>query len=291
MKTPLLASLRAAATRGLVGAAALAAGCATATAPARTEAPALQPAPRPDPRQELILSGEAAFARRAEPDQLERALAAWRDAGALGDDAPLRLRLARAEHFAAQAATGAARRERFERGIREARRALELAAGAPVEEPCAAAATPLTAPALYWLAENLDGWSRESGLLGSAKERKVALCLARRLADADPGYFHAGPLRLLGRLLAQSPTNLGGDAKSSKDAFERAIALSPEFLANRVDLAATVAVKLQDVSAFEAALGQVLEAASLGLEEVAPENGLARAQALKLQAEKRTLFK
>lgn len=294
MKPSLLSPLRTRAARSAIGAAAFAAGCATTPPPPpAVEAlpPAPRPAPKPDPRQELIEAGEAAFARRDDPQRLEKALAAWRDAGGLGDDTALRVRLARGEHFAGQASAGSARRERFERGEKEARKALELAAGAAVADPCAVEPTAQTAPALYWLAENLDGWSREVGLLASAPQRRLALCLARRLAEAAPGHFHAGPLRLLGRLLAQTPTNQGGDAKASLEAFERAIALSPGFWANQVDLAATVAVKLQDLAAFEAALAAVLEAEASGPDEVAPENALAKERAWRLQAERRTLFK
>ncbi|MGC4114013.1 MAG: TRAP transporter TatT component family protein [Myxococcales bacterium] len=232
-----------------------------------------------------------AFAHRSDPKELARALATWRQAQALGDDAALRVSLSRAEHFAGQSAEGAARKEHFEAGRREATAALELAVGHRVDDACAVDPTASTVPALYWLAESLDAWSREVGLLGGAKERRLALCLARRLSEADPGYFHAGPLRLLGRLLAQLPTNLGGDAKGSKAALEHSIQLSPEYLGTQVDLASTVAVKLQDLAAFESALSQVLEAASLGPDDVGPENRLARAQAQRLQAEKRTLFK
>lgn len=283
---------------GLLGAAALASGCATtAGSVPPPHAPVAQPAqPSPDPREELVCAGDDAFVHRADPETLEKAIATWGQAAALRDSAEVRLRLARAEHFAGQAARGgpAAAKERFERGAQQARLALSLLLGGAPEaacEPCACAPTKQTAPALYWLAENLDARSREVGLLAGAPERKQALCLARRLVEVEPGFFHAGPLRLLGRLLAQAPTNLGGDAKTSREAFERAAALSPEFLANRVDLAATVAVKVQDVAAFEAALALVLEADANEPADLAPENALAKARAARLMAEKRTLFR
>ena len=298
MKTPLLSSPRAA-VRGLLGAAALSAGCATTglegagpPAQAPSSAPAVAQAARADPRQALIRQGEEAFAQRSDPAQLERALAAWRDALALGDSPELRLRLARAEHFAGQGLAGASRKEHFERGADQARRAARLLTAKELDDPCRGdSAAKLAAPALYWLAENLDAYSREVGLLASAKERRQAMCLARQVAEAEPGYFHAGPLRLLGRLLAQAPTNLGGDAKASRAAFERAVAISPEFLANRVDLAATVAVKLQDVASFEAALSQVLEASAGQSPEIAPENSLAKRRAERLKGEQGALFR
>jgi hypothetical protein len=235
-----------------------------------------------------VEKAERAFAHRSEPAQLAAAIDSWKQAAALEDSAAVRVALARAEHFGAQLASGEARREGFARAIAQARQALALdgvAAGACTDAPRKAA------PALYWLAESLDQLSRELGLVKSLAERAEALCLARRVAELDEGYFHAAPLRLLGRVLAQAPALMGGDAEASRKAFERAEQLAPGVVANKVDFAGSLAVKLQDAKGFaqalEAALAQPRNATD---DELGPENRIARERARALKARAKALF-
>ena len=271
--------------RALAGAAALAgsAGCATVPPPAPPVAIA-----RPDPRALLLTEARTAFAARAQASQLAKAIHAWHEAAGLGDSLEVRVALARAENLAALRATGEDRRTGFERGVAEARRALALAGVAP-QETCPAAPKQ-AAPALYWLAENLDGLARELGLLHSVHERQEALCVARRAAELDEGYFHAGPLRLVGRLLARAPALQGGDAEASRKAFTRAVEIAPGFAANRVDFADTLAVKVQDVKAFAKAIEETLASDPAGAGEDSVEDELARTRARALRSQLKTLF-
>lgn len=268
--------------RALLAAAAFA-GCAV---PPRAPEPT-RPEP-PDPRARFIAEGDRAFERRDDPHELARSIERWRQAVALGDSFELRVKLARAEHFQALGLGQVMRRSGLERGADDAEKALELVRIA-AKEGCAEP-TREAVPAAYWRAENLESLAHELGLVAGAKMRAEALCLAKRTAKIDAAYFHAGPLRLLGRLLAQLPALSGGNAQASRAAFERAVALAPEFAANRVDYAATCAVKLQDARSFRETLAAVL-AAPVDDPGIAAENRRARDRALRLGAEEPILFK
>jgi hypothetical protein len=266
-------------------------GCAGGGRPvARSSgASASEAAPRLDTSLALVEGGDRAFAQRQDALQIERAIGAYRDAASLKESFEIRMRLARAEHFAALVSAGETRLGHLTRCAQEALRGLALA-GVSSDDPCAAEAPAQSVAAVYWRAECLDGQAKEVGLVASASERRTALCLARRAADLDPRFEHAGPLRLLGRLLAQTPALIGGDLQASREAFERAQGIAPDFLFNRVDLAATWALKSQDRTAFDEAVQSALRA-SEGEPEVAPENRLARERARQLAAAARALFR
>ncbi len=257
--------------------------------------PVKQTEARPQtPSEKLASEGDAAFAKRSDPVELARAIERWRESVAVQDSFDVRVKLARAEHFVAESAPpgepGRAQRlEAFQRGLEQARAALRLR---KVEEGanCAEKAKREDVPALYWLAENLQGLARELGLSESGEQRKLALCLAERAAELDPEYFHGGPTRLLGALLSQEPALAGGDLARSRKMFDKSLLAGPSYLQTRVDLASTWAVKKQEKAAFLEALNAVLVAPVDVVPDIEPENRLARERARKLLERERELF-
>ncbi|MGI5861551.1 MAG: TRAP transporter TatT component family protein [Myxococcales bacterium] len=240
-----------------------------------------------DARAGLLMRADGAFARRAEIAQAQHAVTAWEQALGDREDRDLHLRLARARYFLGLASEGDARRAHFERGAEHALRAW-WPAGASADE-CAAAQAHAEAAPLFWRAANLAELAREHGIVEGASARALAVCLAERAVALQPELFHGGPLRLLGRLLASLPALSGGDLARSRTLLEAAVARAPEFLQNRVDLAAYWAVKAQDRRAFESALRAVL-AAPDGDAAIAPENALARRRAQALLERADVLF-
>lgn len=254
-------------------------------APERAAAPAREGEAAVERRGRMVREGDLAFAGRgAGREAVEAAVEAWRSAASLAADPEVDIRLARAEHYLAQIAGRGARQAHFARGAEHALSAMR-ALGVDDAEGCAARAGPAAAPALYWRAENLEGIAREAGLVAGARDRRLALCLSRRAAQIAPDYFYAGPLRLLGKLLAATPVLAGGSLEQSRKAFEQAIEKSPAFAPTRVDFAQTWAVKAQDRRLFDMALDAAM-AQTADPPEVGPENALARqrARALKLRA-------
>ncbi len=238
----------------------------------------------PNRREELLREGDRSFEGRAgNPGAVEAALQAWSGAASLSGGADVESRMARAEHFLGQTTGRAAHEPHFSRGAEHALSALRWL-GVEDAQGCAVAARAEAGAALYWRAENLEGSAREAGLVAGARDRRLALCLARRAAQIAPDYFHAGPLRLLGKLLATTPVLDGGSLEESRKAFERAIEKSPAFAPTRVEFAQTWAVKSQDRKLFEAALDAAM-AQTIDPPEVGPENAMARerARALKLR--------
>lgn len=263
-------------------------------APAQRQPAKAPPAPK-TPGEKLAAEGDAAFARRSDPDQLSRAIELYRQSAAAEDSFSVRVKLARAEHFAAESApAGETGRETrlaaFQRGVEQAQAALRMR-GLDENVDCAAGAKREDVPALYWLAENLQGLAREIGLSYSGEQRRLALCLAERATELDPEYFHGGPTRLLGALLSQMPALTGGDLSRSRRMFDKSMLAGPSFLQTRVDLAATWAVKKQDRETFVQALNAVLVAPVDVVPQIEPENRLARERARALLERERDLFR
>ena len=249
--------------------------------------------PPPDPRQLLLDSAAAAFAKRDALEALQRALHDWRDAAALKDDAAIHVSLARAENFLARRIPRkggrAAKREAFTRGADEARRAL-LLLGVDDALPCPAAIPPDQLDAWLWRAENLEGLGRELGLVEGAKARAEARCLAERLVAVVPKHHQGEPERILARLLVQLPALGGGDLERARRVFTDALAASPANLQVRVDYAFAWAVKKQDLKSFSETLEAVLVSPTDLDPELGPENRLAREEARALLERRKELF-
>lgn len=261
------------------------------------------PAPAPEkkvetrpatPSGKLAAEGDAAFAKRSDPVELARAIEAWRKSIAIQETFDVRVKLARAENFLAAGAPPGdegrdVRLEAYQRGLEQAQAALRLR-GIDVEDGCAEKAKREDVPAIYWLAENLHGLSRELGLSESGGQRRQALCLAERAVELDPEYFQGGPSRLLGTLLSQAPALAGGDLTRSRRMFDRSLLAGPSYLQTRVDFAASWAVKKQERQAFVEALNSVMVAPVDVVPEIEPENRIARERARMLLEREKELF-
>jgi tetratricopeptide (TPR) repeat protein len=211
----------------------LAAAVALATGPA--------PAAAADP----LAQGDAAWARRAEghdgagraaPGPIAEAITAYEAAVAAAPDAVApRWKLLRALHFAADFA---ARDRGEERALVD-----RATAAAEVARPLLArgGAPPRDAAALhFWAAIAWGAWAQRHGLLGAVREgvmnrvhRDVEAAIALDAAIED-----GGALRLLARLHATLPRIplLSGwvDRDQALPAMERALAVAPDHLGNRV---------------------------------------------------------
>jgi hypothetical protein len=231
-----------------------------------------------------LAEGDAAWARRAEPAELRAALAAWRRAAAASPVSPvIELRLARGEGFRALAAQAPAEalaaHEASSRAAERALRALSPPFAAAVEQgrPLAEAAGLVEAPGaepLYWLALGRFGVAQETGPAAVLAVKDHALALMTRAAALDERLEAGGPLRALGAWSALLPAAAGGGVAAARARFDRAAELFPGEPWRRVEEARTLAVLLQDRTAFERLLGEVL--AGPGEAERGPEQAVAR---------------
>ncbi len=126
---------------------------------------------------------------------------------------------ARAAYWAGRAATGKARQESFQRGIDAARAVL--------------AEKPDDPEGLLWLAANLGAEALERGKISALPVIPKMVEVLDHLDRVAPGFENAAAARTLGHLYAVAPPviSVGDDAKA-RAAFERALALAPDFPGN-----------------------------------------------------------
>jgi hypothetical protein len=267
------------------------------------EAPATPPPPTPTPAElahAALEEGDAAFAARGDPTKLAAALAAYaRALAALPGDPAAEVRVARAEAFRALAAPepGPAK-EAWDASARAAERALRRLAPAWATaidrgEPAAAAAAKVEAPgaeALYLLAQGAMRSAQITGYAAVLAVKDAALGMMARAEALDERVDAAGPHRALGAWRAALPIAAGGGVTAARAHLDRARALAPDDLLERVAEAETYAVLVQDAALFDALLGEVL-AFDLGRAPArAPENAVAQRLARALRERKARLF-
>lgn len=285
--------------------AALAASCGPRARPAaHPPTPAVTPPPPPPAAPPAPAQPDAtvAWARRAEPGQLEKAIAAWEG---LAVAAPARsdvdLSLAQAYVLLAErhreAGRGEALGEAFVDAVRASEAALaaaspsvaaRLVAGTWVEDALDGAGNEVL-PAVYWYATSLAGYALARGLTGavhfqSRVERLFAWVLAR-----DEAYACAGAHRGLASWYARTPAAAGGDLARSRQHFDQAVAIAPRCEQNRISYAEDYAVAAQDRTLFTRLLGETAAALAAAPDSDA-DAVIARQRALRLLARVDALF-
>ncbi len=279
--------------------------------------------PEDRPGSGMLAEGGRAFAARAvrdesadgrwrpDPEALERALGAYREAvEADSDDLRARRGLLRALYFRGEhlAAGAEARREVFDRGKRAAEEALArlaVAAGAepedfrelaPEERAARLRAAEVSAEeagALYfWSAVHWGLWGDAYGRFAAAREGVAGTVRddARTALALAPAVERAGPHRVLGRLHAEAPQipffTGWVDRKRAIAELERAVELAPDEPLNRLYLAE--ALLAHRPGRREDALAQLRAVRELPVEPPrAVETQSARERALQLLEEER----
>jgi len=133
--------------------------------------------------------------------------------------------------------------------------------------------------AIYWTAANLGKWARSQGFATLVKYKGyIAKMMAHCLA-LDETAFYAGPVRYWGAFYAVAPGFAGGDMTKSKEHFEQAKDMNPEYLGTWVLYADTYAVKAQDRALFKSLLEHVVKTPADVLPEMLPEQEIEKRKA------------
>lgn len=132
---------------------------------------------------------------------------------------------------------------------------------------------------LFWLAVNLARELNRESIIIRKGNRDRLEALNRRALELDPGFYHAGPLRLAGLIPTRMP---GGDLAEARRNLEKAIDMAPLYFGNYVAFAEYVALAAKDRQSFANRLTAVTRMPADTLPAIAPENRYAqeRAQAL-----------
>jgi hypothetical protein len=186
----------------------------------------------------------------------------------------------------------------LERGARVAERALLLAApemaealarGESVDEAVGRLGPGAVAPA-YWYVTNLSDFALTKGLTTTVFYKDRILRLAERLVALDETFFHAGPHRTLATFYATAPAPAGGSLTASRQHFERALALAPDYVGTLVSFAELYATKAGDRTLFTELLQRAGAQNKAGPNEQDPEQQIDRQRAQQLLARTDQLF-
>lgn len=233
---------------------------------------------------QTLARAEAAFLKRDEPAQLQAAISAWEEIDRAGSaDAHVYTMLARAYYFLGEAHTEDINRkiELFDKGAIYGEKALYtypafkevIDAGKPVED----AVTKLdksAIEAIYWNAVCVGKWAKAKGTGTILFHKSRVKKQIEHVLSLDEKFFYAAAHRYLGAYYAVAPGFSGGDIEKSKEHFDKALAIAPDYFATRVLYATEYAVKAQDADLYKAQLETVINGKPETLPDVLPEQKL-----------------
>ena len=260
----------------------------------------------------LIAEGDALWKERADIEELKACLAKWEAAVALAPSGELAAKLSRGHYFLgdghyALADNAEARDAEYQRGLDWANESLKIAAPEYVAAKKAGTkhsesiklASKDAVPAMYWWASNLGKWAASKGFATVVTYKDDAKSTIDHVKALDEGFFYGGALRYMGVFEAKT-VGLGGSLDKSKDNFEKAIAVAPNYLGTRVLYAEFYCPKLsKDADGdgepdgkkkFKELLDGVIAADAAIDPEIEPENRIEQAKAKKLLARIDDLF-
>lgn len=143
--------------------------------------------------------------------------------------------------------------------------------------------------AMYWTAANLGKWAKNSGIATTLKYKNRIRTLIGTVEKLDPKYFHAAVFRYWGGYYAVAPGFAGGSMPKSKESFEKAIKMAPEYLGTKVLYAEYYMIKKEDKANFKKLLNEVINS-TVKNQELFSENMIEKMKAKKLLADMDKLF-
>ncbi len=261
----------------------------------------------------LVAAADALWAERGDEAKLKSALAKWEEAVKLAPSTELLTKLARG-HFLlgdghyALVDNVEARDAEYQLGLDWANEALKVAApeyaaakasGSKHVDAIKLAGKDAVAP-MYWYAANLGKWAASKGFATRLKYKDDLKGTMDHVKSLDENFFYAAPWRYFGGYEAATAGIAGGSLDKSKDNFEKAIQMAPNYFGNKVLYADFLCPKLQkdedgDGTAdgkqlFEKLLKSVIEADPTVDPAIEPENRLEQKKAKKLLAKVDELF-
>lgn len=261
--------------------------------PSGTTAPAAVDSAAANPRAEA----DALWSGRGNPDTARLALDAYlKSVTVPGADADLFARLSRAHYLVANyVETQEARKDSlFLKGVEAAEKGMSLHPGflkvfqeTKDEKKAVLELGAESIEAIYWYSANLGKWASSKSLMVRLGNKSKLEAYNKRVLDLDERFFHGAPHRFFGALPTKVP---GGDLKVSKQHFEKAIAIEPNYFGTRTLFAELYATKAQDKETFNRQLDYVLATPPSSLPDAEPENRYEQALAKQLKEKANDFF-
>jgi hypothetical protein len=139
---------------------------------------------------------------------------------------------------------------------------------------------------IFWTATCYGKWGKMRNILKQLGPAKQARKMITYLYSIDKTYYYGGPARWLGAFYAIAPGIAGGDMKKSKQYYEEALALAPQYFATKVLMAENYYPEVKDRAGYDRALDEVLAGDPGSIPEIAIEQRTEQEKARKLKAEK-----
>jgi hypothetical protein len=143
---------------------------------------------------------------------------------------------------------------------------------------------------LYWYGVSLGRFASIRGFRTLLFYRERLFAVMTRALEIDENYFHGALHQYFGAYFAQAPAFAGGDLSKSRQHFERALEIAPDFLPTKVAYAEFFATRAQEPQLFKRLLKDVLAGNIDALPQVQPEQILAQNRARVLLQTEKELF-
>lgn len=220
---------------------------------------------------EYINQGDAAFLDKHLPEKNQEALKAYENAFSLKKDEPeLYVKLMRAHYYAAMYHGEQLKKEEKLRLLGTARNyglegiKLNPQMKAAIEAnkdwtEVASLARRSDVAIMYWLSICWGRWGEMKGITTVAADIGKVRALMDKVLELDDIYSGGGADRFFGVFFMEIPKINGRDPKKAREHFEKAIALTPDFLQNYILFAEYYAVPEEDEDLFVELCEKILE--------------------------------
>jgi len=139
---------------------------------------------------------------------------------------------------------------------------------------------------IFWTATCIGKWGKMKGIFKTIKSSKQARKMVEHLYTLDKTYYYGGPARWLGAYFALAPGMFGGDMKKSKEMYDEALSMAPNYFATSVLMAENYASKIKDRQMYDQLLDKVLSSPAGIIPEIISEQTVEQKKAKKLKEEK-----
>ncbi|MDD8012399.1 MAG: TRAP transporter TatT component family protein [Acidobacteriota bacterium] len=177
--------------------------------------------------EELILQGDALYARRGEAGMAGQALAKYQEALALSPGSfEALIKNAQALYYVGDnSASGSEKQKIFKQGMDICKKAVAL--------------RPDRVEGHYWLGVHTGSYGEARGVLKSLFLKNDIIDAMNRSIAIDGAYENGGAYCVLGRLYFKVPGLFGGSKKKSRQNLEKCLQLGPKSSVGRLFLAET----------------------------------------------------
>jgi len=145
-------------------------------------------------------------------------------------------------------------------------------------------------PVAMWRAISLGKRSKLRGAMQSLKYKDEIKGMVSRVGELWPDYYFGAVPRYWGGFYAVAPWIAGGDMKKSKQSFEDALKMAPDYLGTKVLRAEVYWTKEKDKAQFKKDLEEVISSNADKNPDIGPENTLEKIKAQELLKNMDKLF-